>query len=253
MLSAALFTGFALILHQDTSHAVVSPGRFFSSTEVRTTATATRSVTPELAVMRFEFSTRDSTPVAAARAAAAIEEAVRKAIAKAGVPEDSILGRGSLSLPGDQTIQMETKPNPEFRRYDTTYVFRGLMEVRVRDLKRVSRVMDAALLGGAQRLVFLQFSSSRAQQLGQEALEEATRQARRNAELMAQAAGGKLGRPLELTTDRNESGTPFYDIRTNQTTQMVPAAMAVPPGAELRVSVYGRWELLASGESRTGP
>jgi len=235
MLSAALFSAFMLMLHQDTSQAVAPPRYFFSTTQVRTTATATRTVTPELAVMRFEFSARDSTPAAAARAAAAIEDAVRKAIAKAGVPEDSILGRGSLSYPGDQTIQIETKPNAEFRRYDTTYVFRDLMEVRVRDLKRVSRVMDAALLGGAQKLVFLQFSSARSQQLGQEALEEATRQARRNAELMAQAAGGKLGRPLELTTDRSESGNPFYDLRTNQATLINAAAMAAPPGAELRV------------------
>jgi uncharacterized protein YggE len=250
MRAAVLFLVAGLVAAPVFAQEVWSPAS--APNEIRTTASSTRSIAPELAVIRFEFSARDTTPIAAARAAGAIEDAVRKAVAKAGVPEDSILGRGSLSFPGDQTIQMETKPNPEFKRYDTTYVFRDLMEVRVRDLKRVSRVIDAALLGGAQKLVFLQFSSSRTQQLGQEALEEATRQARRNAEIMAQAAGGKLGRPLELTTERAESGNAFYDLRSSHATQMTLGAMAAPPGAELRVSVYGRWELLAQGDSRSG-
>jgi uncharacterized protein YggE len=144
---------------------------------------------------------------------------------------------------------MEMKQNPEFRRYDTTYVFRDLIEVRIRDLERVARAIDAALAAGAQKLVFLQFSSSRVQQLGQEALEEATRQAHRNADLMARASGGRLGRPLELTTEKNVSGDAFYDLRSSHSTAVTYGAMAAPPGAELRVSVYGRWELLAPGDS----
>jgi uncharacterized protein len=123
------------------------------------------------------------------------------------------------------------------------------MEVRVRDLKRVARVIDAALEGGAQKMVFLNFSSSRVQALGQEALEEATRQAHRNAELMARASGGRLGRPLELTTEKHASADPFYDLRSSHAKEITYGAMAAPPGAELRVSVYGRWELLAARDS----
>lgn len=216
----------------------------YARTEVRTTATATRPIAPELAVVRFEFSARDSTPSRAARAAAVIGESVRKAIAKTGVPEDSIRGRGSLAFPADQAIQMEIKQNSEFRRYDTTYAYRDLIEVRIQDLNRVAKVIDAALAGGAQKLVLLQFSSTQVQQTGQDALAEATRQARRNAEIMAKESGGRLGRPLELTTDRSESGNPFYDLRSTHGTG-TNGFMATPPSAEVRVSVYGRWELLA--------
>jgi uncharacterized protein YggE len=192
----------------------------------------------------------------AARAAAVITDSVRRALAKAGIPEDSILGRGSIPYPWDQSSQMEIKPNAEFKRYDTTYVFRDVVEVRIHDLKRVSRALDAALTAGAQKLTTLQFSSSRVQQAGQEALSEATRQARRNAELLAEAAGGRVGRPLELTTEKSSAGDAFYDLRSthvntgvNQTTY---GLTATPPSAELRVSVFGRWELLAAADSAPG-
>jgi uncharacterized protein len=249
MLAGALLCVFGLLAPQiDAPQRPVSTNSLFPPTQVRTTGTATRTVAPDLAVLRFEFSARDTTPSAAAHGAATIGEAIRKAVAKTGVPNDSILGRGSLGFANDQTVQIEVKPNSEFKRYDTTYVFRDMTEVRIRDLKRVSGAIDAALLAGAQKLLFLQFSSSRTQQIGQEAVEEATRQARRNAELMAQAAGGKLGRPLELTTDRNTSGDAFYDIRAAQTSPTTSGVIAAPPGAELRVSVYGRWELLSGGD-----
>lgn len=226
---------------------------YLSTTQVRTTATATRSIPPDLASAQFEFSARDSTLNEAARGAAAIGELIRRAVVKAGVPDDSILGRGAVSYPWDQATQMEIKPNAEFKRYDTTYVFRDMVVVRIRDLKRVGRVLDEALAAGAQKLVSLQFSSSRVQQAGKDALAEATRQARRNAELMAQAAGGKVGRPLELTTEKSASGDSFYDLRpTNSptcTNSNNCGLRARPPDAEVRVSVYGRWELVPASDS----
>lgn len=224
-----------------------------STTQVRTTATATRSIPPDLATAHFEFSARDSTLDAAARAASAIGAAIRRAVAKVGVPNDSILGRGSVAYLWDQASQIEVKPNPEFKRYDTTYVFRDLVVVRIRELKRVGAVLDAALGAGAQKLVSLQFSSGGVQQAGQQALSEATRQARRNAELMAEGAGGKLGRPLELTTEKSASADAFYELRpfTNSTCTSSNncGLRASPPDAEVRVSVYGRWELLPAADS----
>ena len=218
--------------------------------EIRTTATATRAIAPDLAVIRFEFSARDTTAGGASRAAAAVGESIRKAVAKTGIPEDSVLGRGSVSVQADQALQMDIKMNSEFRRYDTAYVYKDLVEVRVRDLKRVAKVIDAALAAGAQKIALLQFSSTRVQEVGQDALAEATRQAHRNAEIMAKESGGKLGRPLEVTTDRMDSGSPFYELRGQG--QGTTGYMAPPPNGEVRVSVYGRWELLA-GESAAGP
>ncbi len=221
--------------------------------QVRTTATATRSIPPDLAVARFEFSARGSSLKEAARGAFATGDSIRRAVGKTGVTADSILGRGSVSLPWDQASQMEIKPNAEFKRYDTTYVFRDVVVVRIRDMKRVGSVLDAALGAGAQKLVSLQFSSSRVQQAGQEALSEAARQARRNAELMAEAAGGRVGRPLELTTDKSQSSDAFYHLRPGSHDTGLNSndqgLRAKPPDAEVRVSVYGRWELFPASDS----
>lgn len=244
---------YVLFMHVVLVSALQAQHRPYSETiQIRTTGTATRSVTPDLAVAHFEVTARDSTFREAARHAAATGDLVRRAVVKAGVPDDSILGRGAIAVPWDQATQIEVKPNPEFKRYDTTYVFRDLVVVRIRDVKRVGAVLDAALGAGAQKLVSLQFSSSRVQQVGQDAVAEATRQARRNAELMAEAAGGRVGRPLELTTEKAISDS-FYDLRTSSSS---PGAIlntfgprARPPDAEVRVSVYGRWELLAAGDT----
>jgi uncharacterized protein YggE len=225
---------------------------YLPDTQIRTSASATRSIPPDLAVAQFEFSARDSTLNGAARRSAAVGEVIRRAVVKVGIPDDSILGRGSVSYSWDQASQIEIKQNPEFRRYDTTYVFRDMVVVRIRNLERVGRVLDAALAAGAQKLVSLQFSSSRVQQAGQEALTEATRQARRNAELMAEAAGGRVGRPLELTTEKSAADS-FYDLRpTNSmsgTSTNNFGLKAKPPDGEIRVSVYGRWELLPASDS----
>jgi uncharacterized protein YggE len=242
---SVLFSVAGLATAQAQSQEPALSSDFYPRTEVRTTATATRPIAPDLAVLRFEFSAKDTTPSRAARAAAVIGESVRKAVAKAGIPEDSIRGRGSLAFPADQAVQMEIRQNSEFRRYDTTYAYRDLIEVRVHDLDRVARVIDAALAAGAQKMVLLQFSSTKVQQTGQDLLAEATRQARRNAEIMAKESGGRLGRPLEVTTDRSESGNPFYDLRSTHGTG-TNGFMATPPSAEVRVSVFGRWELLAA-------
>lgn len=222
-------------------------------TQVRTSATATRSIPPDLAIAHFEFSARGPTLNEAARSASMIGDSIRRAVRKVGVPDDSILGRGAVAYAWDQTTQTEIKPNAEFKRYDTTYVFRDMVVVRIRDLKRVGPVLDAALGAGAQKLVSLQFSSSRVQQAGQDALTEATRQARRNAELMAEAAGGKVGRPLELTTEKPASAESFYDLRPANGASGAGGnyhgLRAKPPDAELRVSVYGRWELVPASDS----
>lgn len=224
--------------------------------QIRTSAAATRSVPPDLAVATFEFSARGRTLSEAARAAGTTRNAIRRALTKAGVPDDSILTPG-FDYRRDENTSIEVKPNPEFRTYDTTYVFRDRLTARMRDLQRLSPALDAALAAGAQKLTSLQFSTSRGEQARQEALKEATQQTKRNAELMAVAAGGKLGRLLDLSTD----GSPFaedlyeaarasnmaFDVGANSA-----SAAIKPANIETRVSVHGRWEFVPGGENPPG-
>lgn len=222
--------------------------------QIRTSATATRSVPPDLAVATFEFSARGRTLGEAARAAGTTRNAIRRALTKAGVPDDSILTPG-FDYRRDENSTIEVKPNPEFRTYDTTYVFRDRLVARMRDLHRLSPALDAALAAGAQKLTSLQFSTSRSEQARQEALKDATQQAKRNAELMAEAAGGKLGRLLDLSTDASPFQEAMYEGRAaNMTIEAGgSAATAIKPAnIETRVAVYGRWEFVPAAGNTPG-
>jgi uncharacterized protein len=224
--------------------------------QIRTSATATRSVPPDLAIGTFEFSARGRTAGEAARAAGTTRDAIRQALTKAGVPEDSILTPGFDSRRGDENITIDVKPNSEFRTYDTAYVFRDRLVARMRDLRRLGSAIDAALAAGAQKVTSLQFSTTRSEKVRQEALSEASRQVRRNAELMAEAAGGKLGRLLDLSTDADRYQEAIYEAHVatmavsggSQTGTMIK-----PTNIDTRVSVSGRWEFVPIPKSAPGP
>lgn len=214
--------------------------------QIRTSATATRSVPPDLAVATFEFSARGRTLSEAARAAGTTRDAIRRALTKAGVPEDSILTPG-FAYPREENTSVEVKPNPEFRTYDTTYVFRDRLVARMKDLRRLGPALDAALAAGAQKLSSLQFSTSRGEQARQEALKEASRQVRRNAELMAEAAGGKLGRLLDLSTDVGRYQDIIHEAQAANLSVMggSPRGTTIKPtNIDTQMSVYGRWEFV---------
>jgi uncharacterized protein len=224
--------------------------------QIRTSATATRAVPPDLAIATFEFSARGRTAAEAARAAQTSRRAIREALTKAGVPDDSILTPGFDSRRGEENFTMEVKPNSEFRTYDTTYVFRDRLVARMRNLQRLGSAIDAALAAGAEKISSLQFSTSRSAKARQDALSEASRQARRNAELMADAAGGKLGRLLDLSTDADRYPEALSEVQAANL--VVNGASPVgatikPTNIETQVSVYGRWEFVPVPKSAPGP
>jgi uncharacterized protein len=224
--------------------------------QIRTSATATRSVAPDLAIGTFEFSARGRTAGEAARAAGNTRNAIRKALTKAGVPEDSILTPAFDSRRGEENITLDVKPNAEFRTYDTTYTYRDRLVARMRDLQRLGPALDAALAAGAQKITSLQFSTSRSDKVRQEALSEASRQVRRNAELMAEAAGGKLGRLLDLSTDTDRYPDALYEARAANLVVDGSSQIGTtikPTNIETQVSVYGRWEFVPVPKPESGP
>ena len=238
------------------SEAQQSPsGPSSQPSQVRTSATATRSVPPDLAIGTFEFSVRGRTVAEAARAAGTTRNAIRQALTKAGVPDDSILTPGFDSRQGEN-ITVDVKPNSEFRTYDTTYVFRDRLVARMWDLQRLGSAIDAALAAGAQRIPSLQFGTSRSEKVRQEALSEASRQVRRNAELMAQAAGGKLGRLLDLSTNADRYQDALYETQAASMALSGASVMGTtikPTNIDIQVSVQGRWEFVPVPQAPPGP
>lgn len=75
------------------------------------------------------------------------------------------------------------------------------LELRIRALDRLAAVLDGALAAGATRIAQVQFYSDSADVGRRRAIQPAVADARLEAEAMAEAAGGSLGRLVRVSTD----------------------------------------------------
>ncbi len=115
--------------------------------------------------------------------------------------------------------------------------------MRTDKLDRVGAVIDAAIKKGATNIAGLLFYSSNVDEARRGALGQAIENARRDAEVMARAAGGQLGALIELASQQFDvirPPMPMFDMRQK-------AAMETPiqPGEEkITAMVTGRWRFI---------
>lgn len=81
----------------------------------------------------------------------------------------------------------------------SSYVASNFLTVRVRDLPTLGGVLDAAITDGANTLNGVSFGIMEPRPLQDEARKAAVMDARARAELLAEAAGGKLGPVIEMS------------------------------------------------------
>ena len=171
--------------------------------EVRTSASAERSVVPDLATVTLRFFAEGMTPAEAGRRLAIKADSLRRALGTLGIPQDSLVNRNRWSwwngrieaIP--QPVRYVQRDTPT-RRYseavqDTVYRARDAIEVRIHDLRRVGAVLDTAMGRGVTDISGVQFSASDDRAAEEDALREATVRARRQAEAIAGAGGMALG------------------------------------------------------------
>jgi uncharacterized protein YggE len=134
------------------------------------------------------------------------------------------------------------------------FVARSTIRAEVHRLEDLGKIIDASIASGATEVSGVQFLASNTDEARRTAMTEAVRQARADADAMARAAGGSLGRLIAL----NSGGIsqPVYYARDNaQLTSAVALSAGMPPTSivpgDLIVSaqVFGRWEFVA-GPSR---
>ncbi len=89
----------------------------------------------------------------------------------------------------------------------------------------------------------MHFAATSTEAASLEALSEATHLARRQAELMAKAAGGRLGKLIELSTTPGARGETPFEVGSLAARGMnEPGGLAVKPASvDLKVSVVARW------------
>ena len=183
---------------------------------INVTGTGTVEAAPDIASLTIGVTTQGETAVAALAANSAAMEAVMARLTAAGV-EARDMQTSNLSV------------NPNWTGYDSSaptisgYVAANLLTVTIRDLAGLGPVLDAAVQDGANTLNGLSFGFADPGPLLDEARKEAVADARARAELLATAAGVKLGRVLSISEGTPEGG-PMPMFKAELAAAPVPVA-----------------------------
>jgi uncharacterized protein YggE len=150
--------------------------------------------TPDVARLTLEVETQAATAVAAGQENAKQADAVLKAV-KAGLEAEDKLRTQGYSLVPVYAAKDKSSP-PEIKGYRAI----NRLEVKVMDVTRLGRVIDAALKSGATRVNGPYWSHSRIDELQRQAAVNALERARGLAAALAQAAGLKIKSVDKIST-----------------------------------------------------
>jgi uncharacterized protein YggE len=136
--------------------------------------------------------------------------AVMAAITGAGIAEKDV----QTSRYSIQPIYDQTRPPPgNFKVFQAS----NNVIIKIRDLDKISDVIDRTVAAGANSMGGVEFLVAEPSKMLDTARAEAVADAKRKAEILAQAAGVKLGPALTITVTEQSSGyQPQFYMRAAQ-------------------------------------
>ncbi len=186
---------------------------------------------------RLVFSVETSGPDAAAvgRDNAQRMAGLREALNRQGVPAARVQTVGYSLRNQPRVRSREAKP-------ENWFVGRNAVRIEYDDINRVGTIVDAALAGGANQVEELVFGLADEGVARRQALAAAVRNARAQAETMAQSAGGRLGELIELRSVGPGVRQAPFEART-----LAASAETSISRSEISVTeqVSARWRFLA--------
>jgi uncharacterized protein len=197
---------------------------------VTVTGEATVAVAPDAAVIRIGVNSQDKTAREASEANAKQMTAVLAAIKDTGIADRDI-----------QTSRLSLQPQYDANKSGTArltgFQASNQVTVKIRDIDKLPALLDRAIAAGANEMSGIEFVITEQSKLLDRARDDAIADARRKAELYAQAAGSKLG-PVVSITEEGAAAPP----RPMQT--MRAGAVPIAPGEQtLRAMVTVTYEL----------
>jgi hypothetical protein len=206
---------------------------------ISVTGEAHISVPPDLAQIDAGTTSEAKTAREASDANNAAMGKVLLALKGAGIEEkDYQTSRLSLQPQYSQSQISSGKPGapPAMVGYRAS----NRVAIRLRDVTKVSNVIDTLVSAGANEIGGITFMVSQASKLLDDAREQAVADARRKAEIYAKAAGVTLGLPISIS--EQGAAQPVFRARTAAPMAAVPAAIA--HGEEtLSISVAVTWAI----------
>ena len=199
-------------------------------------------IAPDMATVQLGVTTQADSAAAAMEQNSTQQQAVIDALTGAGIAEADIQTSG-LNL--NPLMQYGENQAPTVTGYQAT----NTVAVRVADLARLGEVLDAIVSAGANEIGGISFSREDGAGALDEARGQAVADARRKAELLAEAAGVDLGPVLTLRDIQTGGGAPAPMMR-------MEAAMAdsvpVQPG-QVQMSAQVEMEFALAGEGACAP
>lgn len=200
-IAAVAMGGVALALVACTPEVNVAAPSSADSTGIAVTGTGTTSVKPDLALVNLGIEATATTVAEARSKGAAAMEALTKAVKAKGLADADIQTQSFNIYPQYGTSVAptpSTKPTPP---EIVGYTVSNQVQLKVRNLDALSDVLDSAIAAGgnAIRVNGFQFTIEKPDQYLAKAREDAVQNAKARAEVLAKAAGVKVGLPRSIS------------------------------------------------------
>jgi len=210
--------------------------------EISTSATGEARYVPDQATISIGVQTRAATAAKASAENAVKQRAVIDALRAQGVAANQI-STENYGLNAEQSYNPQAGDRaPKV----TGYVATNTVRVEVKKIEQVGALIDVAIAKGANDISSLDFHSSAPDSLRRIALADGYRKALADATVLAQAAGGRLGELVELTTGGTSSPPRPYPVA-----HALKAAASTPIEAGetgLNAAVMARWRFVSDAK-----
>jgi uncharacterized protein YggE len=208
---------------------------------ISVSASSTVTYSPDTAEFMTVLESTDKDAARAAAKVATLWNSLQQALRQAGIP-------AADATSSNYTVNPEWEWNSsngkrEFRGYKARHV----VNVTVRDLRKLGGAIDAVAGAGASTVDGLRYSSSSFENLRMQALANAVTSARKDADVMAKAAGGRLGLLVELQYGQSQPVYPVMRAALADGLQAAPSTDVQPGEQKLSVSVSSRWQFVSGG------
>jgi uncharacterized protein YggE len=203
--------------------------------QIVTSGTGEAQITPDRARIDLAVETRGATAALAASENARLSTAVLTRLRTLGLT-DAQLGTWGYNV----------QPEYDYSRADNRprvigYVARNTVRADVRQVAQVGPVIDAAVAAGANNIGALDFYSSNLDQARATALAQAVEKARADAQVMAAAAGGRLGTLIELSSSSYAQPPMPYMARMEMAASQATPTPINPGERTITMTVTARW------------
>lgn len=156
-------------------------------------------LTPTRAGLSATVVTRASSAEEAASQNSRLVSNTRGALRNAGLSDAEI-----------RRVSYNVEQNTDSRGKPDGFVARYTLRIETSQLDNIGRIVDAALSGGANEISSVQFFAPNADDQRREAIRLAVAAARSDADVIAKAAGGSLGRLISVNAFSSGNQPEFY-------------------------------------------